>query len=81
MDPVCLGERDAQQAPLAHRDADHGLAGTAAVLIGGGFALFTHESLEEMTARDSGHVVPAAKRGFDNDDDAAAARPPAQRRW
>ena len=43
--------------------------GTAAVLIGGGFALFTYESLEEMTARDSGHVVVAAARGFDNDED------------
>jgi hypothetical protein len=43
--------------------------GTAAVLIGGGFALFTYESLEEMTARDSGHVVLAAQRGFDNDED------------
>jgi ABC-type lipoprotein export system ATPase subunit len=35
--------------------------GTAAVLIGGGFALFTYESLEEMTARDSGHVVLAPR--------------------
>ena len=43
--------------------------GTAAVLIGGGFALFTYESLEEMTARDSGHVVLAAARGFANDED------------
>ena len=43
--------------------------GTAAVLIGGGFALFTYQSLEEMTARDSGHVVLAAARGFDADED------------
>ena len=43
--------------------------GTAAVLIGGGFALFTYESLEEMTARDTGHVVVAHARGFEGDED------------
>jgi putative ABC transport system permease protein len=43
--------------------------GTAAVLIGGGFALFTYESLEEMTARDTGHVVVAHERGFEGDED------------
>lgn len=43
--------------------------GTAAVLIGGGFALFTYESLEEMTARDTGHVVVAHQRGFGGDED------------
>ena len=43
--------------------------GTAAVLASGGFALFTYESLEEMTARDTGHVVAAHARGFDGDED------------
>jgi putative ABC transport system permease protein len=43
--------------------------GTAAVLASGGFALFTYESLEEMTARDSGHVVVAHARGFEGDED------------
>jgi putative ABC transport system permease protein len=43
--------------------------GTAAVLASGGFALFTYESLEEMTARDTGHVVVAHSRGFDGDED------------
>lgn len=43
--------------------------GTAAVLIGGGFALYTYESLEEMTARDTGHVVIAHERGFAGDED------------
>ncbi|MBI5109865.1 MAG: ABC transporter permease [Rhodocyclales bacterium] len=43
--------------------------GTAAVLASGGFALYTYESLEEMTARDSGHVVVAHSRGFDGDED------------
>ncbi|MDP1610374.1 MAG: ABC transporter permease [Sulfuritalea sp.] len=43
--------------------------GTAAVLASGGFALFTYESLEEMTARDTGHVVVAGARGFDGDED------------
>lgn len=43
--------------------------GTAAVLIGGGFALFTYESLAEMTARDTGHVVLAGKDQFGGDED------------
>ncbi len=43
--------------------------GTAAILVGGGFALFTYESLEEMTARDTGHVVVAHERGFEGDED------------
>jgi len=43
--------------------------GTAAVLASGGFALFTYESLEEMTARDTGHVVVAHARGFEGDED------------
>ncbi|MDO8787069.1 MAG: ABC transporter permease [Sulfuritalea sp.] len=43
--------------------------GTAAVLGSGGFALFTYESLEEMTARDTGHVVVANARGFEGDED------------
>jgi putative ABC transport system permease protein len=43
--------------------------GTAAVLASGGFALYTYESLEEMTARDSGHVVVAHARGFEGEED------------
>lgn len=43
--------------------------GTAAVLGSGGFALFTYESLQEMTARDTGHVVVAGARGFEGDED------------
>ncbi|OHC67676.1 MAG: hypothetical protein A3H93_08595 [Rhodocyclales bacterium RIFCSPLOWO2_02_FULL_63_24] len=43
--------------------------GSAAVLGSGGFALFTYESLQEMTARDTGHVVVAHVRGFDGDED------------
>jgi putative ABC transport system permease protein len=43
--------------------------GTAAVLIGGGFALFTYDSLREVSARDTGHVVLGAPRFFDGDED------------
>ena len=43
--------------------------GTAGVLIGGGFALFTYESLREMAARDSGHVILAHSQYFDRDED------------
>ena len=31
--------------------------GTAAILLAGGFALFTYESLAEAQARESGHLV------------------------
>jgi putative ABC transport system permease protein len=43
--------------------------GTAGVLIGGGFALFTYESLGELAARESGHVVIAHKDFFAGDED------------
>lgn len=43
--------------------------GTAAVLVGGGFALYTYESLEEMSARDSGHVVVAHTGYFAREED------------
>src|SRR5260221_779974 len=43
--------------------------GTAAVLVGGGFALFTYDSLREVSARDTGHVVLGARNFFDGDED------------
>ena len=43
--------------------------GTAGVLVGGGFALFTYESLAEMAARDSGHLILAQKDYFARDED------------
>lgn len=43
--------------------------GTAAVLVGGGFALFTYDSLREISARDSGQVVLAHKDYFTGDED------------
>jgi putative ABC transport system permease protein len=39
--------------------------GTAAALLGGGFALYTYQSLAEASARDTGHVVVAAPHYFD----------------
>lgn len=33
--------------------------GTAAILLAGGFALYTYESLAQAAARDSGHLVLA----------------------
>ncbi|KQW87486.1 hypothetical protein ASC94_29400 [Massilia sp. Root418] len=39
--------------------------GTAAALLGGGFALYTYESLAEASARDTGHLVLAARGHFD----------------
>lgn len=39
--------------------------GTAAALLGGGFALYTYQSLAEASARDTGHLVLAAKGFFD----------------
>jgi putative ABC transport system permease protein len=43
--------------------------GTAGVLVGGGFALFTYESLREMAARESGHLTLAHKSYFESDED------------
>lgn len=43
--------------------------GTAGVLVGGGFALFTYESLAEMAARDSGHLILAQRDYFSRDED------------
>ena len=43
--------------------------GTAAALVGGGFALFTYDSLREVSARETGHVVVAARNFFEGDED------------
>lgn len=43
--------------------------GTAAVLIGGGFALYTYEALRDMAARESGHLVLAHKDFFSRDEE------------
>jgi putative ABC transport system permease protein len=45
--------------------------GSAGILISGGFALFTYESLREMAARDNGHLTLAHKNYFSSDEDAA----------
>lgn len=39
--------------------------GTAAALLGGGFALYTYESLAEASARETGHLVVATHDFFD----------------
>jgi len=44
--------------------------GTAAILVGGGFALYTYQSLREQAARDSGHLILAHKKYFDEEEDA-----------
>jgi putative ABC transport system permease protein len=43
--------------------------GTAAVLVGGGFALWTYDALREVTARENGHVVVAERDYFAGDED------------
>jgi putative ABC transport system permease protein len=43
--------------------------GTAAVLVGGGFALYTYDSLREVSARETGHVVLGARDFFEGDED------------
>lgn len=43
--------------------------GTAAALLGAGFAQYTYQSLAESAARDTGHVIVAAPGGFDGIDD------------
>ena len=44
--------------------------GTTAILVGGGFAQYTYESLKEMAARESGHLVVAHRDHFDKDEEA-----------
>lgn len=43
--------------------------GTAAVLVGGGFALWTYDALREITARENGHVVVGERDYFAGDED------------
>ena len=43
--------------------------GAAAVLVGGGFALFTYEALREVSARENGHVIVGARDYFSGDED------------
>ena len=39
--------------------------GTAAALLGGGFALYTYQSLAQSAARDTGHLIVAAPQHFE----------------
>ncbi|HWJ94813.1 MAG TPA: FtsX-like permease family protein [Telluria sp.] len=48
--------------------------GTAAALLGGGFALYTYQSLAEVSARDTGHLVVASKGFFDGTEDTPLAK-------
>jgi putative ABC transport system permease protein len=43
--------------------------GTSSVLVGGGFALYTYESLRNLSASESGHVILAHHGYFDRDED------------
>ena len=43
--------------------------GTAAILLAGGFALFTYESLAQAAARDTGHLVLGTPASFTSDED------------
>ena len=43
--------------------------GTASVLITSGFILYTYDSLREISARDSGHIVIAHKDYFDKEEE------------
>ena len=43
--------------------------GTAAILLAGGFALFTYQSLAQASARTSGHLIVANPAQFTDDED------------
>lgn len=43
--------------------------GTAAILLAGGFALYTYESLAQAAARTSGHLILGQPRQFTDDED------------
>ncbi len=45
------------------------MLGTAAILLAGGFALFTYESLAQAAARDTGHLVLGTPAHFTGDED------------
>lgn len=45
--------------------------GTVAILVSTGFVLYTYNSLKEMSARDSGHVIVAHADYFDKDEEFA----------
>jgi putative ABC transport system permease protein len=49
--------------------------GTAAILLAGGFALFTYESLAQAAARTTGHLIVATPAQFSGRGHAAAAWP------
>ena len=43
--------------------------GSAGIIISGGFALYTYESLKEMAARENGHLSVAQRNYFTSDED------------
>ena len=43
--------------------------GTASTLITSGFILYTYDSLQEISVRDSGHIVIAHKKYFDKEEE------------
>ncbi|NOY83631.1 MAG: ABC transporter permease, partial [Nitrospirae bacterium] len=43
--------------------------GTAGILIAGGFALYTYDSLREMAARENGHLILAHAGAFDQEEE------------
>ncbi|WP_298231446.1 FtsX-like permease family protein [uncultured Azohydromonas sp.] len=43
--------------------------GTAALLLAGGFALYTYDALERVTVRESGHLVVGTRQHFELDED------------
>jgi putative ABC transport system permease protein len=43
--------------------------GTAAILLAGGFALFTYQSLAQVSARTTGHLIVAKPEQFQRDED------------
>ena len=43
--------------------------GTAAILLAGGFALYTYEALAQSSARTSGHLILARPEQFSRDED------------
>src|SRR6185295_9819946 len=43
--------------------------GTAAILLAGGFALFTYQGLAQISARTTGHLIVAKPEQFQRDED------------
>ena len=66
---ICLANNCLRNRRRSLVTASIAMLGTAAILLAGGFALFTYESLAQAAARDTGHLVLGTPAHFSADED------------